>query len=66
MSEVDIRNEPCIVITDTYDRKTGRHLSTTCKTQDGRLVWEEGPNPNKNIVFFPDLEVLPEFGDRPQ
>jgi hypothetical protein len=49
---VDIRNEPSIEIVDTYDVKSGWHLGSVCKTQDGRIIWEEGRTPSKDVVFL--------------
>jgi hypothetical protein len=51
MDNSDIRDEPCIIITDTYTRE-GQHVSTIAKTQDGRVVWKDGPTPAKDCVFF--------------
>jgi hypothetical protein len=52
MDASDIRDEPCIIITDTYTRK-GQHVSSVTTTQDGRILWEEGPTPEKDSVFWP-------------
>jgi hypothetical protein len=43
-------------VTDTYDRKTGKHVSSVCKTQDGRVVWEKGPDAAKDVAPFLDLD----------
>jgi hypothetical protein len=52
---IDIRTEPYVVITDTYT-KGGKHLKSVCKTQDGRIVWEEERIPGRDVsLFYPDL-----------
>jgi hypothetical protein len=48
--------QPAIIVTDTYDRKTGKHVSSVCKTQDGRVVWEKGADAAKDVAPFLDLD----------
>jgi len=55
---VDIRNEPHVTITDKYT-KAGEHVSSECRTASGQLIWSEGPNPNKNVVFISGLREVP-------
>lgn len=56
--EIDIRNKPCVEIVDLYS-KDGKHVSSTCKAQDGRVIWHELANPNKDIAPFVDLPPWP-------
>lgn len=49
---IDWASQPSIEITTTYERATGRHLSTIMRTDDGMIVWEEGPNPAKDVTMF--------------
>lgn len=56
---MDIRNEPYVTITDTYNQKTGEHLKSTCLTASGDLIWEEGPTPSKNVFFLPHYLQAP-------
>lgn len=57
-AELDIRNQPSINIVDTY-AKSGKHLGRKISTEDGRVVEEEGPNSNRDVVFLP-----PEWRER--
>jgi hypothetical protein len=49
----DIRNEPHVIITDLYHRKSGKHLRSTMSTEDGTIIEESGPCPSKDTVFLP-------------
>jgi hypothetical protein len=51
-----IRDMSHINIVDTYNRKTGEHLKSVCTSPDGTVIWDDGPNPNKNTVFLDYLE----------
>ena len=56
---VDIRQYPYIEIVETYTR-SGTHLGEVCKTPDGRVVWESGPDPSKDKkLFFYIDEMIP-------
>ena len=52
---IDIRTQPSVTITDTYT-KQGKHLGSVCKTEEGRIVYEEGPSSSKDVCFFPDYK----------
>ena len=49
---VDIRNYPYIDVVDIYT-KDGTHLSSVAKTPDGKIVWDEGRTPSKDVAFTP-------------
>ena len=46
-----------VEITDTYTL-SGKHIKEVCVLLDGSVIWEEGPNPNKDVAFFP-IKPLP-------
>lgn len=48
---MDIRNEPSITITDTHT-KSGQHLKSVLSTEDGTILEESGPNPNKDHSIY--------------
>jgi len=52
---VDIRNEPCLNVVDTYT-KSGQHLGSIATTEDGRVVWEEGRIPSRDVCFLPHID----------
>lgn len=56
----DIRDYSYIDVVDLYT-KEGKHLSSTAKTQDGNIVWEEGRLPSKDVTFAfdPPLSEYP-------
>lgn len=58
---IDIRNEPCVIITDTYT-KGGTHLKSVCKTQGGRIIWEEGRTPAKDVWMLSHIDWPWEMG----
>ena len=49
-SSLDL-TKPIIRITD-YFTKSGKHLKTITATEEGTMISEEGPNPNKDVVFI--------------
>ena len=54
----DWLSQPSITITDTYT-KEGRHLKRTMSLENGTVFDEEGPDPNKDVVFFrPGLQKM--------
>lgn len=58
MSEsVDIRDQAYFEVVDTYT-KDGRHLGSVAKTPDGRIVWEEGRMPSKDVCFVPHINAV--------
>ena len=49
---IDVRQYSYVEIVETYTR-SGTHLGEVCKTPDGEVIWESGPNPAKdNKIFF--------------
>jgi predicted GNAT family acetyltransferase len=52
VTDFDFRNEPSITITDLYST-SGQHLKSVLRTEDGTILEESGPNPNKDVVFCP-------------
>ena len=46
----DIRECSHIDVVDVYT-KSGTHLSSVAKTPDGRVIWDEGRQPSKDVAF---------------
>jgi hypothetical protein len=56
--EFDIRNVSYINVVDTYTR-SGIHLKSVAKTEDGDIVWERDRIPSRDICFMPYLPPYP-------
>ena len=59
---IDIRKESSINVVDFYTM-SGRHLGSKATTEDGRIVWEDGRQPGKDMCFL-DLSECPWLKDK--
>lgn len=52
---IDVRQYSYVEIVEKYTQ-SGFHLGEVCKTPDGAVIWETGPNPSKDkrIFFYVD------------
>lgn len=55
---VDYGTAPAVILTETYSRD-GKHLGTVVKSEDGTVLYEEGPRDSKDTIFIPSALRIP-------